>query len=360
MKNKLIFAIILLLPVLIFSMQGINEDEYIVKVGDSFLLQIESATSIDTLLYVLPQGNISIRFFEKSVKVSGNTLAEAKTKIITKIQKFLKNSLVKVELSTMSPFHYNLTGAVIRPGTYVSKNILRLNQVFHLSKGLAPIASKNISIFRNGEELKFNLNKFLQNGDKSQNPFVMDDDIVNVQYAKKYIKIYHNQHANADSVNFEYVDLENNDKIKLENLKDLLSNKSLDTDFSNVNVIRNNQVINIDKNSFLQHQDEVYFEDENNYIFVTGSVKNPNQFSYNPNFSLKNYLALAGGITIDGNRSKIYVIDKKGNKRIYKGQPLNPNETIFVKQDLVTLFNKYIKPVLTITTLIITYIQISN
>jgi len=364
MKNKLLL-LLLILPIFCSAMQKIDENEYIVKSGDSFLLQIQSAVSVDTLIIVLPEGTISLKYLRTPIIVSGETLKNAKQKIVSAFDNEFKNTNVFVDLAEMAPFHYNITGAVIKPGTYVSRAILTLNQVFHLSQGLAPLASKNISIFRNGRELKYDLNKFLQNGDTTQNPYIMDSDIVNVAYAKNYVKVVYKQTAFAktrqDSVgNFAYVDLGDKKEIPLSELQNRLDNKNLDTNFSKVTVIRDNKVIELDNNSMLKNRDELYFEDENNYIFVTGDVKNAGQFLYNPNFSIRNYIALAGGISETGNRAKIFVIDSKGNKRVYEDGQLNPNETIYIQQDYVTLFNKYIKPFLTITTLFITYIQLTK
>lgn len=365
MKNRFLLILILILPAFAFSLQKIDADEYIVKTGDTFYLNIQSATTIDTVLIVLPEGFVNIGVSDKAIEVAGSTLSESKQKILSAFTSELKNSKITLDLMEMAPFHYHLTGAVVRPGTYVSKNILTLDQVFSLAGGLSPAARTKINIMRLGQSRDYDLREFYINGNLSQNPFVMDNDIVNVEFAKSYLKVFTNQTAfettNIDTIpEFFYVDLGEKKEMSKNEFMEVMKFKFLNSNFSDYSVVRNRNILEFSEIKSLKHLDEIYFNNESNYIFVAGEVKVPNQFDYNPTFDVKNYLALAGGVLDTGNKNKIIILSADGRKKRFTGQKLLPNDTIIVTKDFIAAFNKYVAPLVTIGSLAITYLQITK
>ncbi|MDB4816566.1 capsule biosynthesis GfcC family protein [Gammaproteobacteria bacterium] len=77
-----------------------------------------------------------------------------------------------------------------------------------------------------------------------------------------------------------------------------------------------------------------------NSIFILGEVLNPSTLRYDPNASLSSYLSLAGGLTDEADKSKIFVILPNGQASTLKNSLFNanknnilPGSTIVVTRD---------------------------
>src|SRR5690554_7962138 len=96
-------------------------------------------------------------------------------------------------------------GAVEQPGEYVVDSLITLYQSLQMAKGLSPAASKKISVTRQGQTKIFDLNRYLVEGDLSQNPILFGDDFVRTEFADDFAKIY----VVTDTLNYvEYFEME--------------------------------------------------------------------------------------------------------------------------------------------------------
>jgi polysaccharide export outer membrane protein len=74
------------------------------------------------------------------------------------------------------------------------------------------------------------------------------------------------------------------------------------------------------------------------HFFITGAVKSPGGYEYQPGMSVRRAIAIAGDFTDRASRSKIFIIkegvvDEKWSK-VRPDEPVGPGDTINVKESL--------------------------
>lgn len=353
--TSVLFTFLLVLTTfsLLYSVFYIDSQDYVLKAGDVLHLEVVSAEDFFAPLIVSPDGYVSLFPFAGSVKVGGTTLAVAKSLITDSILENLKNARVNIELIEVSPQIIHLKGAVVKPGVVVTEKVLPLTEVLKLNEGLLPNASRRVRIIRQGRTIEANLNDYHRKGDKTQNPILLHNDIVSVDYAEQYVTVY----VNTEISSFmQYYEIE--DSCSLDELMLHLEIKPADVDYFELYVERNNLLFEeIDE---LKHKDIVYLSIVENNIYVSGSVNYPGSFSYNPNSSVNYYLGLAGGVDSNGNRNKIFIIKSDGSRERYKGQKLYNGDTIFVTQKFTVSLRDWLTPISSVLSIVTTIIVLTR
>jgi len=73
-------------------------------------------------------------------------------------------------------------------------------------------------------------------------------------------------------------------------------------------------------------------------FFVTGAVRSPGSYEYQPGMSARQAIAIAGDFTDRASRSKIYIIKEGENsqnrRKIKLDEPVGPGDTITIKESL--------------------------
>lgn len=73
-------------------------------------------------------------------------------------------------------------------------------------------------------------------------------------------------------------------------------------------------------------------------FFITGAVRSPGSYEYQPGMSVRQAIAVAGDFTDRASRSKIYIIKESENsenrRKIKLDEPVGPGDTITVKESL--------------------------
>lgn len=133
-------------------------------------------------LTVPPDGEISIPLAGE-IEASGISTVELKQKISTKLETYLKNPLVTVNVVRRQPIKVNILGEVNHPGYYSVERGKTLLDALGMAAGWTKDASKkNVFYIRRGETkstpIQVNLLKMLNEGDFSQNYILQDGDIV--------------------------------------------------------------------------------------------------------------------------------------------------------------------------------------
>ena len=355
MKNSVLISLLVIFCISLFSIDNIDPEYYRVKSGDRFLIQVVSIDTLNKVVPVLPEGNISFMPFIKSQKVAGQTLNNAKKVIYEKISNQVKNSEINVQLADIAPFSFNVTGAVKKPGNYNSEEMISLDQAIMLSGGLLPSASKKIKIRRDQKVVNADLQDFLLNGDLEDNPYILHDDKIQVNFAENFIKVY----VNNDTLNtVEYVEIE--DEMKLSDVLFGLGYKSMNADYFKIGILRDDEVISADKNNKVKAGDEIYLANNSKSIYVMGSVLKPGRFPYNANSNIYYYIGLAGGYRKTASKNKAFIIDQNGNKIVVGERKLKPGDTIYIPENFFSKLSIYLSPITAFASLITTVILIQD
>jgi len=162
----------------------VDPNSYIVGPGDGFVVYIWGQVNQFHELIVTPEGKLIVPYVEP-IPVAGLTLAEAKKKVVQKVREHYRVD-VSVELKALRRIRVFVTGQVARPGAYDVSPAHRAMDV------LSSVGSRrNIRIFRrNGDTLWVDLDRFLNLGDLSANPYLEAGDVIYVPPRGDVVHIY--------------------------------------------------------------------------------------------------------------------------------------------------------------------------
>ena len=179
----------------------VDPNSYVVGPGDGFVVYIWGQVNQYHDLTVTPEGKLIVPYVEP-IKVAGLTLAEAKRRVIQKVQERYR-AKVSVELKSLRRIRVFVTGYVAQPGAYDVTPVHRAMDVLmgvevtpmyevKAKAGLMVAGSRrNIKIFRrNGDTLRVDLDRFINLGDLSANPYLEAGDIIYVPPRSDVVHIY--------------------------------------------------------------------------------------------------------------------------------------------------------------------------
>lgn len=84
--------------------------------------------------------------------------------------------------------------------------------------------------------------------------------------------------------------------------------------------------------------DDTVFVPEAPPVFVSGEVRNPGAYAYQPGLSVRQLVSMAGGLTPEGSMGRLRVVRKKAGKskemKIGVDDPIQPGDTLVIKRKL--------------------------
>ena len=262
-------------------------------------------------------------------------------------------------------YQVHILGEVKNPGTYRVMASDRLSETLMKAGGVSDQGSqRNVELRRTGEPTqKVDLLAFQIFGDLSDNPYLLDNDVVYVPLKKGTIQVvgavkrprdYELRHEKtlADAVMLAggfTVGAAADNPIRVvrfnEGKKEVLevgTDKAAMATFD----IKDGDTIYIphmitEKNKFDYDipklpGDNIFYPSYEDRVFVLGGVASPGAYPFNPYYKLSQYLSLAGGTT-QLSTSKINLINPDGKKRRLKNKEknvvvINPGDTILIDE----------------------------
>ena len=324
---------------------SVNEDEYYIDAGDVFIIKIDVKGPAFKLFnaVVSPEGYLVIPDVP-GINVKYLKLKDAKNKI----NKILKNIFPEAEIEAylyyIHPIRVTVVGAIPEPVTISLFSNSRLfdaiNSAFAMSArdttivfNWKSISYRNIDLVHNKlkEKSTFDLLKFKLIGEKQENPYLMDDDVVFVQYKdsiKHHIEV---SGSVARPIMFEY---KKEDNLKL--AVDMAGGILPVADSSRIELLRfkkdDQQIdrftlkIPQDLNFVLMPDDRIFAREKYNYhnkysVNIQGAVKYPGEYAINEGISkLSNIIEQAGGFSEKASLRNAKLLR---NKNILQDKELN-------------------------------------
>ena len=172
---------------------AIDGSKYIVGPNDIFSLGIWGVVNTPLPLAVSPEGSLIIPSVGE-VAVSGLTLGEAKTKVISAVKKRFISA--EITLTLVSPRRFLVTVTGVGQGTYPTSAIMRASSLiaFIFSDSLSLMKSgttpgerynfsfRNIKLKRkNGEIQRIDLYEYFATQNERYNPFLREGDVITLQ-----------------------------------------------------------------------------------------------------------------------------------------------------------------------------------
>ncbi len=163
--------------------KSIDPNTYILGPGDLLGINIISIQNISTPIRVNPVGEIMIPSIG-ILNVTGISLTDARTKISDYItENILKNAIVNVTLLDIRRFKLQVLGAVHNPGFIYVTPVDKVYDALLQTGGVQKFAHPTIvKVIRNGESLNVNLQDYLSGKDISQNILIESGDVIIVPF----------------------------------------------------------------------------------------------------------------------------------------------------------------------------------
>lgn len=168
------------------------DEKYVYKIGRGDMLKINlwqsrDGASNDTAVSILVTGEGKIYYpFVGEVQVSDLTTSEIRKLLTKKLSSFIKKPQIDVSVEQFNSHRATLIGAVRSPGQISITNVpLTLLDSLNI-QGLGEDADLSAVILRRDKkEYKVNINNFLLNGNRMENPQIFPNDIIIVNELKK-------------------------------------------------------------------------------------------------------------------------------------------------------------------------------
>lgn len=172
---------------------AVDANKYIVGPNDIFSLGVWGVVNTPLPLAVSPEGSLIIPSVGE-VAVSGLTLSEAKSRVISAVRKRFISA--EITLTLVSPRRFLITVAGVGQGTYPTSAIMRASSIIAfifsdsvslMKSGTMPaerfnFSFRNIKLKRkNGEIQRIDLYKYFATQDERFNPFLREGDVITLQ-----------------------------------------------------------------------------------------------------------------------------------------------------------------------------------
>lgn len=258
-------------------------------------------------------------------------------------------------------YNIHILGEVTNPGTYKIMPSDRLTDAIGRAGGILTNGSERaVQLRRTGNNLTLDLFSYKYRGNLESNPYLMENDVVFVPVKKGEIQI--EGPVNRPG-NYEYVreislgealkmaggvvsGFSEEQPIRVVRFNQEENKEVLQLDYSKENLktfkIKKGDVVVVphvlladktfDYNLKRIPGDNMFHPTVDDNVYVMGSVLQPGAFPFEPNFSYKEYVSLAGA-TEKSKMKSIKIVRRNGEKIVATASAvINPGDTIVVPQ----------------------------
>lgn len=186
----------------------VSESYYLLDSGDVISLYVNGLRDISKNYRVLNDGSLNIPFVGR-INVRNLSIKQAEQLIMERFSEEIINPQIYISIHKPRPIRFNVLGEVEKPGIYRNKNQaidsampLTIVDAIREAGGITQDANlKEVTLIRKlpgGEEYKqakLNLVNMIIDGDFSQNPYLLDGDIIklskgnNIEVTEKQLEI---------------------------------------------------------------------------------------------------------------------------------------------------------------------------
>lgn len=268
-------------------------------------------------------------------------------------------------------YQIHILGEVVSPGTYRLAASTRLAEAIANAGGIQEKGSfRRIELRRGNATQYYDLRRFQKRGDLSQNPFLMDNDVIFVPFAEKNVAI------NGPVKSTGVIELGPNEKTIwdlivlaggftpgvtdnepvvvvrfVDGKKELIKIPNEQSELESFNLLNGDIVIiphllvenrRFDYDVADLPADNIFYPTQKNEVYVTGAVAAPGAYPFNPTYTIRNFVNSAGPVELS-NLKNIHVLTADGKyiknpdkkKKFY----LSPGDSIIVPKRAWTTDN---------------------
>jgi len=292
---------------------AVDENEYIVGPGDRFTISIAGGVEEQYTIIVGADGSIVLPY-TSAVMIAGSTLKEAKSSIQKSLATVFQEEDISSSLTTARLFIVTVVGMVNVPGAQTVSAVNSVHSAIEMAGGNITNADiGRVKLVRDGVEKVLDLTEFLRSGDLTQNPTLLDGDIVvvpGVDTSRPAVFLFGAGYSGS-VVNFDHDD----------GVGDLMRKVGADRemiDISDIELIRDGEIYSVNllgegANSGIHSGDSIFFKTLPDSVYVGGRVTKGGSVPFIAGSGYAIYVAMAGGISTEGSANKVKVI-RNGKK----------------------------------------------
>jgi protein involved in polysaccharide export with SLBB domain len=299
----------------------INPNEYMVGPGDKLFISVSGVKEVVHTLFIDQEGYFYIPRVG-GIDLRNLTLADAKERIISKINEYYKNVEIFISLIDFRKIKVSLTGDVNKSATFTVSANSRLMDLIATSKGLKATSDlRNITIVSkvNPEKI-YDLLSFLRSGKHKNNPILREGDVVIINRIDKLVRI---SGLIKYPAIYEFVP---NESVKnlielaggfltkartdtIEVVSFTTDGKSQQSKYYSLDEVDNNEILLKNGDHVIVREIPEYFQE--NFVKIEGFVKYPGWYKIIKNkTTLKEILEEAGGFLEEASLTEATVIRK--------------------------------------------------
>ena len=284
----------------------INPEEYKVGPGDKIFISISGVTEIANTLVIDQEGWLYIPRVG-GVDLRNTTLKSAKEKISEAILKYYKDVDIFISLTDFRMIKISLVGNIKKPSVFVLPANSRLMDLVTNSGQLNEDSDiRNIKVIpKEGETKTFDLLSFLRFGDFTNNPILVEGDVVLVQKVDQVVRIsgqiqfpalyeFRPDETVMDLINLSGGFLFDARKDTIELIRFLEDGKTQVSSYYSYDDLSRTDVLLQNKDHIVVRKIPEYLIDH--YVVINGYVRYPGWYKINKNSTtLKELIEEAGG-----------------------------------------------------------------
>jgi polysaccharide export outer membrane protein len=164
------------------SLQGVANDKYLLQPGDILEISVWKEPDLQREVLVHPDGRISFPLVG-SIMAKGRTVQTVNSSIASRLEKYIPDPVVTVNLKQMSGNRIYVVGKVLKPGEFLTNRTIDVMQALGMAGGLNPFAEGDeILILRRvggvQKSIPFDYDKVVEGKDLTQNIVLKPGDVV--------------------------------------------------------------------------------------------------------------------------------------------------------------------------------------
>ncbi|MFZ9299906.1 MAG: polysaccharide biosynthesis/export family protein [Chitinophagaceae bacterium] len=168
---------------------------YVLGAGDQINVDVFGYSDKTQKYTISADGTIRIPMIGP-VKLGGLPIADARNKLISALSRVYPglrggNTSLQLTLAQLRSIQVNLIGEITKPGTYTLPSVSTIANALYAAGGPTSIGSyRNIELVRGGKVIaRFDLYRYLFNGDLTENKLLQDDDVVRVSAYQTRVEV---------------------------------------------------------------------------------------------------------------------------------------------------------------------------
>ncbi|RKY49355.1 MAG: hypothetical protein DRP86_05460 [Candidatus Neomarinimicrobiota bacterium] len=310
--------------------EGPVSEDYIVGPGDVFSVSILSMEQAFYQVPVGPDGSIHLPGTGKA-DVKNMTLNQAVSYIQSLIKRQYPKAKISVSLSQIKRLNIPISGALEAPGVVTVFANTRLSDILmrHRIKPIARLYAVQIH-HNNGRVDTVNVIKNRLSGSIDDNPMLLMGDRIYIPYGEIDKDVVH---VTGEKEFQSLIAVEPG--TTLETFIQGYITYSSNINISGITVIRNGERFDFKPDEYSSYRikgGDILSLYRNEPVSVVGFVHIPGSYPYYPNFTVNDYISLAGGISREGSMKSIKILRSDGTSDSDLSSHLNPGDVIEVKR----------------------------